>query len=108
MVRFGIGGVSQNEIETDALPASLDSCSVALYLRGMNVRITPEQVARLADLASRTGKDADELIQEAVTKFLDEDARFLKAVEEGFESLDRGKFVTHEEVRARLDRVLRS
>ena len=108
MVRFGIGGVSQNEIETDALPASLDSCSVALYLRVMNVRITPEQEARLADLASRTGKDADELIQEAVTKFLDEDARFLKAVEEGFESLDRGKFVTHEEVRARIDRVLRS
>ena len=87
---------------------NLDSCSVAIYRRGMNVRITPDQEARLADLASRTGKDADELIQEAVTRFLDEDARFLKAVEDGFESLDRGQFVTHEEVRARLDRVLRS
>ena len=71
------------------LEAAASSCS-------MNIRITPEQESRLADLASRTGKDADE------------DARFLKAVEEGFTSLDRGQFVTHEEVRARLDRVLRS
>ena len=74
----------------------------------MNVRMTPEQEARLADIASRTGKAADELILEALSRLLDEDARFLKAVDQGFESLDRGKFVTHEEVKARLDRVLRS
>jgi predicted transcriptional regulator len=74
----------------------------------MNIRITAEREARLPDLASRTGKNAGELIHEAVTKFLGQDARLRKAVDEGFESIDRGKFHTHQEVRTRLDRVLRS
>ena len=74
----------------------------------MDVHITPEQEARLADIARQTGRNAEELVQEAVNQLLSEDTRFLKAVEQGFRSVDRGEFVTHEDVGARLERILRS
>ena len=73
----------------------------------MDVQFTPEQEARLADIAGRTGKDAGALVQEAVALLLDENAKFLEAVEAGFTSLDRGEFVTHEEVGQRIERVFR-
>jgi predicted transcriptional regulator len=74
----------------------------------MNVRITPEQQARLADLASRTGKRTDELIQEAVIMLLDEDACLVEAVRRGEAALERGEYLTHEQVGERLDRLFRS
>ena len=74
----------------------------------MDVRFSPELEAKLADIATRTGRQAGELIQAAVSRLVDEEARFLEAVEQGFASLERGEYVTHEEVGARLDRLLRS
>ena len=74
----------------------------------MDVRFSPELEAKLADIAARTGRQAGELIQAAVSRLVDEEARFLEAVEKGFASLDRGEYVTHEEVGARLERLLRS
>jgi predicted transcriptional regulator len=72
----------------------------------MNVQITPEQEARFSDLASRTGKNAEELVQEAVTRFLDEeDARFYEAVKLGEAALARGEFLTHEQAGERLERL---
>ena len=74
----------------------------------MDVRFSPELEAKLADIAARTGRQAGELIQAAVSRLVDEEYRFLDSVEEGFDSIDRGEYVTHEEVGARLERLLRS
>ena len=74
----------------------------------MDVRFSPELEAKLADIAARTGRQAGELIQAAVSRLVDEESRFLESVEGGFASLDRGEYVTHEEVGARLERLLRS
>lgn len=74
----------------------------------MDLRFTPEQEARLVDIASRTGRNADELVREAVSQLLTEDTRFLEAVEKGFASLERGEFVAHEEVGRRIERIFRS
>jgi predicted transcriptional regulator len=74
----------------------------------MNVHITPEQEARLTEIARRIGRQPDDLVQEAVNQLLGENARFLEAVEQGFRSLDAGRFITHEEVGARLARVFSS
>ena len=74
----------------------------------MNLRINPELEARLADIALRTGRQPEELIETAVTRLIDEEARFLEAVDKGFASLDRGEFVAHDEVRQRLERIMRS
>ena len=74
----------------------------------MDVRFSAELEAKLADIAARTGRQAAELTQAAVSRLVDEESRFLESVEEGFASLDRGEYVTHEEVGARLERLLRS
>jgi predicted transcriptional regulator len=74
----------------------------------MDVRFTKEQEARLAYVASRTGRNPDELVQEAVNQLLSENTRFLEAVEKGFASLDRGEFIAHEEMGKRLERIFRS
>jgi predicted transcriptional regulator len=74
----------------------------------MEVHLSPEQEHQLSQLAIRQGRDADVLAQEAISQYLEEEARFNEAVKLGEEDLDRGEYLTHEEVGKRLDRLLRS
>lgn len=74
----------------------------------MEVRLTPEQQQQLAELASQRGRDPDALAQEAIIRFLAEEARFVDAVKLGEASLDRGQYLTHEQVGERIDRLFRS
>jgi len=48
------------------------------------------------------------VVEEAVDRLLDEDARFRAAVRKGFASLDQGSFVDEEEMASRVERMLRS
>jgi predicted transcriptional regulator len=72
----------------------------------METRLSPDQEARLAALAARDGRDVNELAQEAITRLLDEDARFAETVERGVAAADRGDLVPSEEVWANIERVL--
>ncbi|HEY8872788.1 MAG TPA: hypothetical protein VIM52_07150 [Stellaceae bacterium] len=74
----------------------------------MEIRLTAEQETRLAELAARQGRDADDLAREALTRYLEDDSRFVEAVVRGLASLDRGEFVTHSEVGRRIKRLLES
>ena len=74
----------------------------------MDVPLSLEQEARLALLAKSTGRDPQSLAAEAVGHLLDSEARFREAVERGLASLDRGEFVSHHDVRTRIDRLLQS
>lgn len=74
----------------------------------MEIRLPPEQEARLAALAARDGHDVNELAEEAIIRFLDEDARFAEAVERGVAAADRGDFVVSEAVWASVERILQS
>jgi predicted transcriptional regulator len=71
----------------------------------MEVHLSPEQEQRLWQLATRQGRDADALAQEAISRYLEEEARFIEAVKLGEEDLDRGEYLTHEEVGTRLERL---
>jgi len=71
----------------------------------MEVHLTPEQQHQLAELASHRGRDADALAQEAISRYLAEEARFMEAVKEGEEALQRGEYLTHEQVGERLNRL---
>jgi predicted transcriptional regulator len=71
----------------------------------MEVHLTPEQEAELSRLALRKGRNADELAQEVLRFYLEHEARFIEAVKRGLDSLDRGEYVSHEEVGARIDRL---
>ena len=74
----------------------------------MEVHLTPEQEAELSELATRKGRNANELAQEVIGFYLEHEARFIEAVKRGLESLDRGEYVSHEEVGARIDRLFPS
>ncbi len=74
----------------------------------MEVHLTPEQASRLARLASERGRDADSLAQEAILRYLEEEARFVEAVKLGESQLQRGEYLTHEEVGTRIERLLNS
>ena len=51
---------------------------------------------------------ADTLAQEAISRYLAEEARFIEAVKLGEEALERGEYLTHEQAGQRLDRLFHS
>lgn len=74
----------------------------------MEVRLTPEQQAQLAQIASRLGTPPESLVSSVVARYLSEDARFLAAVEEGIAAADRGEFIEEHEMDARLEAMFKS
>ena len=70
----------------------------------MEVHFTKELQARLDRVASENRRGADEHVQELVEIYLDHDAWFRQKVTSSLDKLDRGEFLTHEDVAARLQR----
>jgi hypothetical protein len=73
----------------------------------MEVHFTPGQEARLAQSAAQQGHKPDELVQQVVARYFDEESRFVDAVKRGEEALDRSEYLTYEQVGHRLERFLR-
>ena len=74
----------------------------------MEVHFSADKEARLRDVATRTGRDAAELVEEAVDRMLEYDTRYLEAVEEGLAAARRGDLLEHELVVDRIEQILRS
>ena len=74
----------------------------------MEVHFSPDKEARLRQFATRTGKDAAQVIEEAVDRMLEYDARFIEAIEEGRASARRGDLLEHDEVVERIEQMFRS
>ncbi len=74
----------------------------------MEISLAPELEARLTRIASEAGKAANQVVQELVAEYLDHDEWFKREVQKGVASLDSGKFVSHEEVGRRMERILES
>jgi predicted transcriptional regulator len=74
----------------------------------MEVRLTPDEEARLAAIAAVVGSDPAQLIKDAALRLLDEDRRFLEAVQIGIDQASRGELIDEEEVDVRVDRMLRT
>jgi predicted transcriptional regulator len=74
----------------------------------MDIQLKPDQEARLAELAVRNGRRTDDLVREAVDRFLDDEARFAEAVRLGLVAAESGDFIDSEEVWAGVERVLKS
>ena len=73
----------------------------------MQVHFTPELEAKLAQSAAQKGREPDELVQDVMTQYFDEESRFIEAVSRGEEALQRGEYLTHEQMGQRLERFLR-
>lgn len=74
----------------------------------MEVRLTPEQEARLSEIASHAGTDTERLVKDALERLLEQDARFRAAVRQGIAEADREEFIEEEEMDARIQRMLSS
>jgi predicted transcriptional regulator len=74
----------------------------------MQLDFTPEQLAQIAQLASKAGTDPERLAKDAVLRLLDEDSGYRAAVREGIAQADRGEFIEEEEMDARFESLLRS
>jgi predicted transcriptional regulator len=74
----------------------------------MEVNLKPEKESQLQQLAARTGKNTAQVVEEAVDRLLEYDARFIAAVEVGRESARRGDLLEHEDVAERIEQIFRS
>ena len=77
-------------------------------LAGMEVHFAPEKEAQLQQLASRTGRNAEQVVEEAVDRLLEYDANFAAAVEEGRAAARKGDLLDHDEVVERIERMFRT
>ena len=71
----------------------------------MEVHFTPEVQTKIDRLAAENSSASDEYVRQLVEHYLDYDSWFRQKVKRGLERLDRGEFLTHEEVGKRLDRM---
>jgi predicted transcriptional regulator len=69
----------------------------------MEVHLSPTLESQLAQVAAERGTDAETLAKEAIERFLDYDAWFLREVDKGLAAADRGEFVEHDDVRKMSD-----
>jgi len=72
----------------------------------MELKLTLELQAKLDEVAAQQGRDAQSLVQEAVQRLVDYDQWFVREVEKGLAQIERGDVLEHEEVGARLEKLL--
>jgi predicted transcriptional regulator len=71
----------------------------------MEVHFTPELQARLDRAAADLRSAPDQYVQQFVERYIDHDVWFRQKVTASVEQLDRGEFLTHAEVGARLKKL---
>jgi predicted transcriptional regulator len=73
----------------------------------MEVHFTREQEAQLAQMATKAGTQPERLAKDVLVRYLDDEARFLAAVERGIAAAERGDFIEEEEMDARIERMFK-
>ena len=74
----------------------------------MEVHFTPEQEAKLAQIARVAGTGPEDLVKDAVVRLLEEDTRFRAAVQEGVAQADSGQLIDEQDMDARFEQMLNS
>jgi predicted transcriptional regulator len=77
-------------------------------LKAMEVHLSADLETKVNRVAAENSSDPDGYIQQLVEHYLDHDAWFRQKVRKGLEQLDRGEYLTHEEVGERIERMFRS
>ena len=74
----------------------------------MEVHFKPELEAKLTQSAAQKGRNPDELVQDVLAQYFEEETRYAEAVKRGEDALQRGEYLTHEQVGERLQRFLQT
>jgi predicted transcriptional regulator len=77
-------------------------------LKSMEVHFPPDVETQLQQVASANGKNAEQLVKDAVARMLANQARFIRGVQRGIEQADQGEFIEHQDVISRIDRLFHS
>lgn len=77
-------------------------------LTNMEVHLKPELQARVDRAAKENNSGPAEYVQQLVEHYVDHDVWFREQVKKGLDQLDRGEFLTHEEMGARIEQMFRS
>ncbi len=72
----------------------------------MEVQFTPEQEAKLAQIASCKGVEPTRLVRDAALRLIEDDSRFRAAVRKGIDQADQGLFIEELEMDAKVARML--
>jgi predicted transcriptional regulator len=73
----------------------------------MNLQVPPELEAKLARLAAKTGRTADQVALDLLANSVDHDEWFRGEVERGRTAVREGRLIDHDDVAARIDRRYR-
>jgi predicted transcriptional regulator len=74
----------------------------------MEVSLPQNQESQLNELALKTGRGTDDLVQEAVARLLAHNEWFKQQVQVGIDQIARGEFIEQEEMDARVERMLQA
>ncbi len=74
----------------------------------MEVHLNPELQARVDRAAKESNTGPAEYIQQLVEHYVDHDVWFREQVKKGLHQLNRGEFLTHKEMGARIEQMFRS
>jgi predicted transcriptional regulator len=88
-------------------PERLPQVRGSRILKAMEVHFTPEQEARLTEIAVKAGTDPERLVKEVLVRYLDDETQFLAAVEKGIAAAKRGEFIEEKEMDARIERMFK-
>jgi len=80
---------------------------VVVICNQLEVHFTPEQEAKIAEIANSKGTDPENLVKDLLSRCLDEEEQFLTAIERGLAAAERGEFVEESEMDARVERMFR-
>jgi len=72
----------------------------------MEVKLSPELQAKLDSIAAQQGRDSASLVHEAVERLIGYDEWFMRQVEEGLAQIERGEVLEHDEVAARMEKII--
>jgi predicted transcriptional regulator len=76
------------------------------YTDGMEINLSPELQAKLDRIASQQGRDSESLVHEAVERLVGYDQWFVRQVEKGLAQVESGQVLEHEEVAARMEKLI--
>ena len=69
----------------------------------MKLHLTAEQEAKLSQLACNAGTLPEQLAADVVGRYLEEETRFLAAVEKGIAAAERGELIDEAEMESRIE-----
>jgi predicted transcriptional regulator len=72
----------------------------------MEVNLNSNLQARLTHLAAQQGRDTEALAREAIERLVDHDEWFIREVDRGLAQIEHGKVLSHEQVGARMEKLL--